>query len=72
MIPIYVNDEYQSNFYDEKHVKLYTQQFQFFVKKHLNELEHTDLITEWNHNMGTDEYLKYSEKYVVHKPSIKE
>ena len=28
-----------------------------FVRQRLNELEHTDLITELVHNMDTDDYL---------------
>ena len=36
VIQIDVYDEYQSRFYDERHVKLYTEQFQFFVQKRID------------------------------------
>ena len=31
-----VYDEYQSRFYDRRHVKLYTKQLQFFVKQRID------------------------------------
>ena len=62
MIPRDLYDIFQSHFYDERHVKLYTEPFQFFVKQRLDELEHPSLITEWNHNMDTASYMKQSEK----------
>ena len=55
-----VCDEHQSIFDDKRHVKLYTEQFQYFGQKCLDEIEHPDLISEWNHNMDTAVYLKQS------------
>ena len=60
MIPRYVYDNFQSRFYDERYVKLYIDQFQFFVKQRLDKLEHPSLITEWTYNMDTSAYVKQS------------
>ena len=54
-------DDFQSHFYDERHVKLYTEQFHFF-KQRLDELGNPYFITEWTHNMNIAAYLRYSEK----------
>ena len=69
MIPRDVYDDLQPHFYDERHIKLYNKQFQFFVKKRLEELGYPPLIAEWTYNMDTAAYLKHPEKrvYIKHK-----
>ena len=61
-------DDFKSHFYDERYLKLHTGQIHFFVKKRLDKLENTDLITRWTHNMDTSAYLKKSQKEGFHKP----
>ena len=57
MIPRDCYEKFMSRFYDEIHVKSITEKFQLFFKQRLDSLGHSSLITEWNHNMDTADYL---------------
>ena len=48
MITKDVHNKFESSWYDDRHVETTIKQLFFF------ELEGTTLITEWVHNMGTD------------------
>ena len=48
-----VYDKFMYIWYDERHVKPYTEQFNFLSNNVFDKFEHPDLITEWIHNMDT-------------------
>ena len=54
-----VYDKFLSSWFDERYVKLITEQFHFFVKHRIDELEHTSLSTEWTQNMDTAAYMEH-------------
>ena len=52
-----MDNKFESNFYDYRHVEPIIEQFLFFVKKSMDGLEHPDLITECIKNMYTAAYM---------------
>ena len=62
MITKYLYNKFQSSCYDERYVEPIIEQFQIFVKKCLEKLEHIDLIIEWIHNIYTAAYIYQSLK----------
>ena len=51
-------DKYAYNFDNDRHVEIFTRSFNSIVKRRLDELEHTSLITEWIINMDEAGYKK--------------
>ena len=66
MISRYVYDKFLSVWYYERHIEPIIGLFKFFVKQRLDELEHIALVTEWTHNMDTDNFLEHPKKEDVH------
>ena len=58
VITTYVYNELESSWYDDRHVEPIIKYIQFLVKQRLNKLEHSDIITEWIHNIDTAAYLE--------------
>ena len=58
MIKKYVYNKFESNFYDDRHIKPIIYQFRVFVKQCIDQLENPSLITDFIHNMDTDDFLE--------------
>ena len=48
---------FKSPLFDEKQNKENKDQFNLFIRQHLDGIEHTSLIAEWTYNMDTAEYI---------------
>ena len=55
-------DKYAYNFDNDRHVEIFTRSFNSIVKRRLDELEHTSLVTEWISYVYEAGYESQSEK----------
>ena len=54
----YVYNKFESSWYYDRNVETIIKKYHFCVKEHLEELEHSSLITERIYNMETAVYLE--------------